>query len=233
VPKRSKRWTSIGRADIRLGSNDARKKKDRLTAVSSKPDKVLCLAGWASGKALPLSASGELSQSCQGRRRVAMSASGGKKFVCGAHPRIFAAFSFITKYDNPTPRHDAVPSVRKSLSRAWRPGGPNLRNLDRSRECQQRDGQKPESAGIAETKCHAGRQKDQKMLEIMSGAGYQPGRRRTKRQDDNGQGEQPGRNLKQSLHFMAGEHVQTRSRCTERFLLRQMDRGRKPWPLQR
>jgi len=50
-----------------------------------------------------------------------------------------------------------------------------LRNLDRSRECWLRNYcRKPKSIGIAETKCHPGRQKDYKMLEIMLCAGRWP-----------------------------------------------------------
>ena len=60
-------------------------------------------------------------------------------------------------------------------------GNPNLRYLDRSRECQQRDGHKPVSMWIAESKCHAGRQKYQKMLETMSGAGIALKRRTAQR----------------------------------------------------
>ncbi len=84
-------------------------------------------------------------------------------------------------------------------------GNPNLRKFDHGRKYRQRHGQKPESTWIAETKCHSGRQKDQKMLEIMAGAGYRPGRWGTKRQHDDSQGKQPGCNLKQALHFMAGK----------------------------
>jgi hypothetical protein len=53
-------------------------------------------------------------------------------------------------------------------------GNPILRNLDRTRECRQRNYQKPDSTRIAQPKCHPGRQKDQKMLKIMGGAGYWP-----------------------------------------------------------
>ena len=48
-------------------------------------------------------------------------------------------------------------------------GNPSLRHLDRSRECRQRNCQKPESMWIAETKCHPGREKDQEMLKIVWG----------------------------------------------------------------
>ena|ERR1019366_1372147 len=92
-------------------------------------------------------------------------------------------------------------------------GNQNLRNLDRSRKYRQRHGQKPESTWVAETKCYSGRQKHQQVLDIMWGAGYRPGRRGTKRQDDDGQGKQPGRDLRNPLHLMAGEYIQTRSPC--------------------
>ncbi len=51
-----------------------------------------------------------------------------------------------------------------------------MRNLDRGRECRERNCQKPKSIGIAETKCHAGHYKDQKMLKIMLCAGRWPDR---------------------------------------------------------
>jgi hypothetical protein len=50
-------------------------------------------------------------------------------------------------------------------------GNPILRNLDRSRESWQRNCQQPDSTWIAQPKCHLDRQKDQKMLKIMCGAG--------------------------------------------------------------
>src|SRR5262245_27978863 len=79
-------------------------------------------------------------------------------------------------------------------------GNPSLRNLDHGRECQQRNCQKPESMRIAETECHPGRKKDQKMLEIVGGAGCWPDGRGAKGQGDNGPGEQKCDSPKKPWH---------------------------------
>ena len=81
-------------------------------------------------------------------------------------------------------------------------GSQILRNLYRSRERWQRNCQKPKSMWIAETKCHPGRQKDQKVLKTMWSAGCWPDGWGTQGQDDDGPGEQPGRSLKNPLHAM-------------------------------
>jgi hypothetical protein len=80
-------------------------------------------------------------------------------------------------------------------------GNPSLRNLDHNRECRQRNCQKPGSMWIAETKCHPGRDKDQKMLKIVWGAGCWPDRRGAEGQSDDGPGEQKCRSLKNPLHM--------------------------------
>ena len=84
-------------------------------------------------------------------------------------------------------------------------GNHHLRDLDGSRECQQRDGQKQKSARVAKTKSRTYRDKDEKMFKIMSGAGDRPGRGRTERQHHDGQDEQPGDNLKKSLRPERGK----------------------------
>ena len=80
-------------------------------------------------------------------------------------------------------------------------GNPILRNLDRSRECWQRNCQKPDSTWIAQPKCHPGRQEDQEMLKIMCGAGCGPDGWGAKGQNDDGGGEQPGHSLKKSFAY--------------------------------
>src|SRR5262245_49953935 len=95
-------------------------------------------------------------------------------------------------------------------------GNPSLRNLDHGRECQQRNCQKPESMRIAETKCHPGRKKDQKMLEIVWGAGCWPDGRGAEGQGDNGPGEQKCRNLKTPLHMTATAVRSEKTRADER-----------------
>ena len=75
-----------------------------------------------------------------------------------------------------------------------------MRNLDRGRECQQRNCQKPESMRIAKTKCRTGREKDQNMLKIVWGAGCWPYGRGAEGQGDDGPGEQKSRGLKNLLH---------------------------------
>src|SRR5262245_26796058 len=79
-------------------------------------------------------------------------------------------------------------------------GNPSLRNLDRGRESQQRNCQKLESMRIAETKCHPGREKDQKMLKIVWGAGCCPYGHGAEGQSDDGPDEQKCDSLKNPLH---------------------------------
>src|SRR5262249_17741281 len=45
----------------------------------------------------------------------------GEPIAC-RYLRITAAFSLTNAYDNPTPRHEAAASTKKSLILAWRPG---------------------------------------------------------------------------------------------------------------
>src|SRR5215831_10962987 len=85
---------------------------------------------------------------------------------------------------------------------------PNLRHLDRSCECWLRNYcRKPKSIGIAETKCHPGRQKDQKMLKIMWCAGRWHDGCGTQGSNDDDAGEQPGHSLKNRLHHSKGPRV--------------------------
>src|SRR5262249_32092726 len=51
------------------------------------------------------------------KRRVPWEKFGGTIYL-----RIAAALSFKGAYDNPTPRHEAAASTKKSLILAWRPG---------------------------------------------------------------------------------------------------------------
>ena len=74
-------------------------------------------------------------------------------------------------------------------------GDIHLTNLHRRGERQQRNGKKPKATRITETECHASDQKNQQVFEVMPGAGDGPARGRPKREYDNGQGEEPGRNL--------------------------------------
>src|SRR5215475_5865505 len=83
------------------------------------------------------------------------------------------------------------------------PGNRSLRNLNRSCECRHHNCQEPESMRIAETKCHPGREKDQKMLKIVWGDGCGPDGRGAKGQGDDGAGEQKRRSLRNPLHMTA------------------------------
>src|SRR5262249_17068926 len=73
---------------------------------------------------------------------------------------------------------------------------PNLRELDCRDESQKPDGKDFCPAGVAETKGHAGNEKDRNVFEIGSGAGWGSQVRRTKRQHDDDHGKQPSRSLK-------------------------------------
>ena len=60
-------------------------------------------------------------------------------------------------------------------------GRHHLRDLNGTGKCKHCNEQKPEAAGIAQTKRHTRRQKNRKMLKILSGASDWPGRCRSDR----------------------------------------------------